>query len=68
MPSVSNLQEKTMILRNKLKLRDKENPEDVRKIYITVDYTPLEQKKNKQLREKLKELIKDGNHYVIKTE
>ena len=64
--TVSNLQEKTMILHNKLKLRDKENPEDVRKIYITVDYTPLEQKKNKQLREKLKELNKDGNHYVIK--
>ena len=55
-----------MILCNKLKLCDKENLEDGRKIYITVDYTPLEQKKNKQLREKLKEMNKDGNHYVIK--
>ena len=57
-----------MILHNKLKLPDKENPEDVRRIYITVDYTPLEQKKNKQLLEKLKELNKDGNHYVLKME
>ena len=35
--TVSNLQEKTMILHNELKLCDKE---DVRKMYITVDYTP----------------------------
>ena len=55
-----------MILCNKLKLHDKENLEDVRKIFITVDYTPLEQKKNKQLHEKLKEMNKDGNHYVFK--
>ena len=46
---ISNFQEKIMILFNKLKLCDKENPEDVRKIFITFDYDPLEQKKDKQL-------------------
>lgn len=64
--TVSNNEEKTMILRNKLKLRDQKNPEDVRKIFITIDFTPLEQKKNKQLRDKLKEMNKDGNRYIIK--
>ena len=55
-----------MILRNKLKLREQKNPEDTRKIFINMDLTPLEQKKNKQLRDKLKEMNKNGNLYVIK--
>ena len=55
-----------MILRNKLKLHEQKNPEDIRKIFINMDLTPLEQKKNKQLRDKLKEMNKNGNLYVIK--
>ena len=64
--TVGSLQEKTMILRNKLKLREQKNAEDIRKIFINMDLTPLEQKKNKQLRDKLKEMNKNGNLYVTK--
>ena len=63
---ISNLQDKISILRSKKKLRNESNPEDIRSIFITVDNTPLEQKKNKLLREKLNNMNKDGNNYMIK--
>ena len=64
--SVRNLQDKVSILRGKMKLRNENNPDHVKAIFITVDHTPLEQKKNKLLREKLNDMNKDGNKYTIK--
>jgi len=55
-----------MILRNKIKLREQKNPENIRKIFINVDLTPLEQRRNRQLRDKLKEMNKNTNRYIIK--
>jgi len=63
--SVSNLQDKITILRNKMKLRDKNLPEHIN-FFVNADLTPLEQKKNKRLREQLKEMSKEGNKYFIK--
>ncbi|MCY3929439.1 MAG: hypothetical protein OXG81_14325, partial [Acidobacteria bacterium] len=64
--TVGSLQEKNMILRNKIKLREQKNPENIRKIFINVDLTPLEQRRNRQLRDKLKEMNKNTNRYIIK--
>ena len=49
-----------------MKLRDKNLPEHITSIFVTADLTPLEQKKNKRLREHLKEMNKEGNKYSIK--
>ena len=38
----------------------------VNKIFITPDLTPLEQKRNKKLREELANLNKDGRKFIIK--
>ena len=43
--SVSNLQDKITILRNKMKLRDKNLPEHIKSIFVNADLTPLEQKR-----------------------
>ena len=40
----SNLQDKISILRSKKELRSDSNPGNIRSVFITVDYTPLEQK------------------------
>ena len=64
--SVSSLQDKISILRGKKDLKNEKNPEHARVIFITPDYTPLEQKKNKSLREKLNDMNKNGNNYMIK--
>ena len=64
--SVSNLEDKISILRGKMKLRNEGNPDYIKSVFITADYTPLEQKKNKILREKLNDMNKDGNNYIIK--
>ena len=64
--SISNLQDKISILRGKMKLRNEGNPDHIKSVFITVDYTPLEQKKNKILREKLNDMNKVGNNYIIK--
>ena len=64
--TVSNLQDKITILRNKMKLRDKKLPEHIKSIFVNADLTPLEQKKNKRLREQLKEMNKEGKNYFIK--
>ena len=63
---ISNLQDKISILRSKKKLRNEGNPENIRSIFISADLTPLEQKKNKLLREKLNTLNKDSNKYMLK--
>ena len=58
--------EKATILRNCTKLRAKDNPEDIQKVYITPDLTPREQQHNKALRARLAEMNKDGKKYLIK--
>ena len=55
-----------MILKNKLKLRSSNNPSPVRNVFITPDYTPLEQKKNKALCQQLDDMNKVENVYTIK--
>jgi len=42
---LNNLEEKIAILKNKIKLRSTANPENVRKLYITPDFTPLSRKR-----------------------
>lgn len=64
--SVESEREKAMILRNCTKLRAKDNPEDIRNVYITPDLTPREQQHNKALRAQLAEKNKDGKKYWIK--
>jgi len=64
--SVQSLEEKTQILRNKRKLKDPNNSEKVRKVYITPDLTPSEQTKNKALRQQLADMNKVSNVYMIK--
>ena len=66
--TLQNLDDKVSVLRNKLKLRKEENSDYIKSIFITADFTPLEQQRNKRLRDQLKEMNKDGNHYMIKTE
>ena len=64
--TVSTEQEKAGILRNCTKLRNSNNPNDIKNIFITPDLTPLEQTANRKLREELKEKNKDGNFFRIK--
>ena len=64
--SVESECEKAVILHNCTKLRARDNPEDVRKVYITPDLTPREQQHNKVLRAQLAEKNKDRQKYQIK--
>ena len=64
--TVSSIEEKVTILRTKVKLRADSNPKYVRKIFVTPDLTPLEQRKNKALRQQLRELNKEEKIYRIK--
>jgi len=64
--SVDSEQDKAVILRNCTKLRDKGNPEDIQKVYITPDLTPREQQGNKALRFRLAEMNKSEKKYWIK--
>ena len=54
------------MLRNCTKLRNSEHPPDVQRVFITPDLTPNEQKVNKELRTRLKEVNKDERRYQIK--
>ena len=45
-----SVDKKKAILRNKLKLRQDNNSDHVRKLYVTPDLTPPEQRENKALR------------------
>ena len=65
-PLVGSVNEKTAVLRSKLNLRNQDNPENIRKIFITPDLTPSEQKRNKELRSQLAEMNKVANIYRIK--
>ena len=64
--SLSSTQERANVLRHKLKLRSRDNPDPVRNIFITPDFTPLEQKRNKILRQQLADMNKVENIYTIK--
>jgi len=64
--TIGSIEEKVSILRNKSKLRSESNQEYIRKIFITPDLTPLEQRKNKALRQQLTEMNKEKNIYTIK--
>jgi len=57
---------KIKILCNKLNLRKKEHPTHVTKVFITPDLTPHEQRRNKQLHDRLSELNKPDKLYRIK--
>ena len=64
--TLSSMEEKALILRNKSKLRSTSHPEDVHYVFITPDFTPIEQKRNKALREQLINMNKTENIYMIK--
>ena len=64
--SLNSIQDKAIILKNKTKLRSSNNPSDVHKIFITPDFTPLEQRQNKALCQQLASMNKDKKLYVIK--
>ena len=51
--TLSSIQEKINILKNK---QSSNYPSPVRNIFITPDYTPMEQKKNKALRQQLADM------------
>ena len=63
---ISFTQEKSSILSKCYKLRNSNNPSSIQKIFVTPDLTPLEQKKDKALQQKLAEVNKDGKIYKIK--
>lgn len=64
--TLSSTQEKSLVLKNKIKLRLSSNPEYVRKLFITPDLTPGEQKRHKELRLQLANMNREGNLYMIK--
>ena len=64
--SVGSKQQKASILKNCTKLRNKEYPSNIQKIYITPDLTPKEQQANKALRSRLDEMNKPNKLYKIK--
>ena len=57
---------KKQILRNSLKLRGEDNQAHMKKIFITPDLTPTEQKLNNKLSAKLKEKNKGDNLFKVK--
>ena len=44
------------IPKNKSKLRSSQNPQHISDVFVMHDFTPLEQKKNKKLREQLADM------------
>ena len=64
--TLSSIQEKINILKNKLKFQSSNNPSPVHTIFITPEYTPMEQKKNKALCQQLANMSKVKNVYIIK--
>ena len=64
--SVSSDREKANIPRNCTKLRGKDVPDPLCKVYICPDLTPKEREINKELRDQLKNMNKDGKVYQIK--
>jgi len=67
MPRLLKLsQEKALVFKSKSKLRSKDNPEHVHKLFITSDLKPFEQKQNKALRHQLADMNKVKNVYKMK--
>ena len=64
--SVDSLKSKASILRNCTKLRGKDVPKHLSKVFITPDMTPKERECNKSLRNQLADLNKNGKNYRIK--
>ena len=64
--TLATIQEKKSILCSKIHLRKEDNPQEIRKVFITPDLSPAEQKKNKKLREELANLNKEDRKYMIK--
>jgi len=60
--------EKVLILHNCTKLRDENNPDEIKKVFITPDLTTKEQAVNKKLRTELKNLNKEGKSYEIRND
>ena len=54
--TVSSLWEKAQVLRNCIKLRNKDNPEEIQSVYVKPDLTIKEQKENKALCTQLDEV------------
>ena len=65
--SVDSERSKASILHNCTRLRGKDVPVSLSKVFITPDMTPKEREYNKSLRDQLTELNKDGRSYKIKT-
>lgn len=64
--TLDSLDERAKILKRKLKFKADQNPEHVRKIFITPDLTPLEQRRNNALRKQLADMNKIQNIYIIR--
>ena len=63
--SVSSIEDKRAMLHNKIHLHKENNPPHVKRIFISPDLTPAEQKKTKQLREELANLNKDDRKLLV---
>ena len=68
MVQTGNKQEKAAIMRNCTKLRNENNPDKIREVFITPDLTPKERENDKALRAELsKRKTASGNsRYMIK--
>ena len=64
--TLSSKEEKINILRSRRNLRNKVYSTHINKVFITPDLTPLQQRRNKQLRIELAELNKTNKYYMIK--
>ena len=53
------------ILKNKSKLMSSKNPQHICDVFVTSNFTLLEQKENKELREQLVDMNRTENMYVI---
>ena len=60
------MQEKMTILKYKSKLRSSQYPQHICDVFMMPDFTPLDQKKNKEMSEQLADMNKFENKYVIK--
>jgi len=64
--TLNSLEEKTFILRHKIRFKSDNNPGDIRKFFVTPYLIPLEQKKHNALRQQLAEMNKVQNIYTIR--
>ena len=64
--SVPSLSVKKSILRNSFKLCNKSDPDWMKKVFITPDFTPKKQETNRELRKRLAEMNGSGKVYRIK--